>query len=247
MPVHDWTRVTPNIFHDFHTAWLSEIRKSLNQGILPDDYLAALEQSAGNTVPDILTLEVDASDQELDRIDDPQGAVAVQERPPQVDVCEDIELDVVRQKQISIQHASGEVVALIELISPANKRTPENLQIFKEKVYAAIMQGIHVLVIDILPPGRHDPRGIHGVLGSRIGGNEFDLPADRPLTLASYEAGVSVRAYVQTMAVGQVFRPMPLFLRRDWYVEVPLESTYQAAWEGAPRQWRRLLTGDSEE
>ena len=26
MPIHDWTRVAPGIFHDFHNAWVMELR-----------------------------------------------------------------------------------------------------------------------------------------------------------------------------------------------------------------------------
>ncbi len=35
MPIHDWTRVTAGIWHDFHLAWLAEIRNVLNDGLLP--------------------------------------------------------------------------------------------------------------------------------------------------------------------------------------------------------------------
>jgi hypothetical protein len=34
---------------------------------------------------------------------------------------------------------------------------------------------------------------------------------------------------------------MPLFLTPDVYVDVPLEPTYQAAWEGMPAYWRDVL------
>ncbi len=27
MPVHDWTRVEAGIFHDFHHAWIEEIKR----------------------------------------------------------------------------------------------------------------------------------------------------------------------------------------------------------------------------
>jgi hypothetical protein len=30
MPVHDWTRVDAGIFHDFHNAWITELRNVLN-------------------------------------------------------------------------------------------------------------------------------------------------------------------------------------------------------------------------
>src|ERR1700739_539434 len=47
MPVHDWTRVGAGIFHDFHHAWIEEIKRALNAGLLPDDYYALAEQFVG--------------------------------------------------------------------------------------------------------------------------------------------------------------------------------------------------------
>src|SRR4051812_10625443 len=54
MPVHDWTRVGAGIFHDFHTAWITEIRNGLNHGLLPQWYYALTEQHAGRFIPDVL-------------------------------------------------------------------------------------------------------------------------------------------------------------------------------------------------
>ncbi len=44
MPVHDWTRVEAGVFHDFHNAWISELRGALNEGLLPTGYYAMSEQ-----------------------------------------------------------------------------------------------------------------------------------------------------------------------------------------------------------
>jgi hypothetical protein len=54
MPVHDWTRVEAGMFHDFHNAWITELRNALNGGLLPPDYYALGEQHAGHFVGDIL-------------------------------------------------------------------------------------------------------------------------------------------------------------------------------------------------
>ncbi len=43
MPIQDWTRVTVGTWHDFHLAWIVEIRNALNGGFLPDDYYAQAE------------------------------------------------------------------------------------------------------------------------------------------------------------------------------------------------------------
>jgi hypothetical protein len=34
---------------------------------------------------------------------------------------------------------------------------------------------------------------------------------------------------------------MPLFLEADAHVPVPLEATYQLAFDGMPRRWRQVL------
>lgn len=43
MPAHDWTRVIPGTFHDFHHEWISTIKRTLNDGILPLGYYAMAE------------------------------------------------------------------------------------------------------------------------------------------------------------------------------------------------------------
>jgi len=35
---------------------------------------------------------------------------------------------------------------------------------------------------------------------------------------------------------------MPLFLTAEVYVPLPLEATYQSAWEAVPAYWRDMLT-----
>ena len=64
---------------------------------------------------------------------------------------------------------------------------------------------------------------------------------DKPLTLAAYESGPNTTAYIQPVAVGDVLIDMPLFLGEDSYVNVPLEKTYQQAYQGVPRRWRPVL------
>ena len=84
---------------------------------------------------------------------------------------------------------------------------------------------------------------MHGVIWHELSDEPYEPPPDRPLTLASYEADDIKHAYVQPIAVGDTLPPMPIFLDPGWYVDVPLEETYQQAWEGTPRQWREMFTG----
>ncbi len=56
MPLHDWTRVDAGIFHALRVAWVPEIQKTLNRGLLPEGYYALAEQHAGRAIADVLTL-----------------------------------------------------------------------------------------------------------------------------------------------------------------------------------------------
>ena len=56
MPIHDWTRVLPGVCHDFHIAWIVQLQRALNTGLLPADYYVMAEQMAGEVGPDVLAL-----------------------------------------------------------------------------------------------------------------------------------------------------------------------------------------------
>jgi hypothetical protein len=105
----------------------------------------------------------------------------------------------------------------------------------------AIARGIHLLIVDLFPPSRRDPQGIHKLIWDRIKDEDFALPADKPLTLAAYSAGATLTAYVEPVAVGDVLPDMPIFLTADRYVPCPLEATYQASWDVFPVPLREPL------
>jgi len=65
-------------------------------------------------------------------------------------------------------------------------------------------------------------------------------PADKPLTLAAYDAGRR-RSPTSNRRVGDLLPSMPLFLAPEQYLNVPLEPTYLAAYEGVPRFYRNML------
>jgi hypothetical protein len=132
---------------------------------------------------------------------------------------------------------------MIEILSPANKDRPKSAEEFVDKTQAALRSGVHVLVVDMLPPGSHDPQGMHGLISQRLNASDepYDLPSDAPLTLASYVAVPRVEAYIEHLAPGAALPEMPLFLHPDRYINVPLEPTYAAAYRGMPAFWRNVL------
>jgi hypothetical protein len=101
--------------------------------------------------------------------------------------------------------------------------------------------GVHVLLVEVLPPGHRDPRGMHGAVWNEFDEGPYDLPVAEPLTAASYTAGPPVKAFVEHFAVGGTLPDMPLFLHSDRYIPVPLEATYQSGYRGVPRYWQDVL------
>jgi len=243
MPIHDWTRVNPGIFHDFHHSWIEEIKRALNAGLLPADYYALAEQVVGDTGPDVLALQI-ASESDSVRPEPSHGPTAVATAPPKVPCRAQTEMDLYARKQdtVVIRHSSGDhVVAFVEIVSPGNKGSRQAMRIFIEKAAAFLVHGHHLTILDLQPPGPRDPNGIHGALWEEIADGSYQRPPDKPLTLASYDAGPPQTAYVDPVAVGDQLPDMPLFLERGHYVSLPLEATYRNAWNGVPNRWQRVL------
>ncbi len=247
MPIHDWTRVEAGIFHGFHLAWLAEISKGLNDGLLPAGFYALPEQHAGRAIADVLTLHASPGNAEPSPYLPTTGGTAVADAPPRVRRRESLELGLrARRRSLAIRHVSGHrLVALLEIVSPANKDRRLSVEDFAAKAVDALDAGIHLVVVDLFPPGPFDPQGMHGAIRQRLAESDevYPLPAGEPLILASYVAGPTLDIYLEHLAVGGVLPEMPLFLNFERYVDLPLESTSAAAYQGMPAFWREVLEG----
>lgn len=240
MPIHDWTRVKAGTYHNFHVLWMSNITNRLNAGLLPDGFFAMAEQIIGRPEADMVTLQTGGRPQApADR----NGGLAVAPAKPKTRFV--LPLPVERYarmaNRIVIHHDLGEVVAVIEIVSPGNKDRKRSLTTFVEKAVDRIQQEVNLLIIDPFPPGAHDPQGIHRAIMDVFTDEPFELPPGKPLTLASYQVGPLKTAFVETIAVGERLPDMPLFLYDDYYVNLPLEETYQTTWNVLPSEIRRLL------
>ncbi len=178
MPVHDWASVEAGVFHDFHHAFVEQIKRDLNAGLLPRGYFAMTEQVTAGRIPDVLTLQATRYRLDRDTRDDTPrssegsgGAVLL--APPKVRTVSEVERDYYRRKQsrIAVRHVTdNRVVAVIEVVSPGNKSTSQALKQFVEKIGELLDKQVHSLIIDLHPPGRFDPQGIHrAILGIHRG------------------------------------------------------------------------------
>lgn len=212
MPLHDWNRMSDGQFHHFHNAWIYQLAEALNAGLLPSEFLAAGEPAA-------IAHEV-ASDSQA-------SETMRYER---------------KRDRLTIRHVSGDrVVAVVEIVSPGNKSSRARWEAFLGKAVDFLEAGVHLLLIDLFPPGRFDPEGLHAALWDRLTGTPTTpLPAGER-QFAAYAAGETVEAFIEPRGVGSPLPSAPLFLAPGWYIPLPLEETYMATWQAYPEPWRKLL------
>lgn len=230
MPIHDWTRGDDLLFHSFHLGWVVELCARLNHGVLPSSYYAISETYAPFPRPEFLELtepEEPFADPGL-----PGELRSIDELPPRTRWVFSSGQVEYASRAVTIRcAASHHVVAAILIVCQQDKRTAARLEKLVERAARAVSHGIHMLIVDLFPPGRHDPQGIHKAIWDGIHEEPFTMPPDKPLTLAAYAAGPERVAYIEPVAVGDALPDMPLFLTADEYVPCPLEATYQTEWE----------------
>src|SRR5262245_14877362 len=104
--------------------------------------------------------------------------------PPQVRFTAVAREDGRKRNTLAIRHVSGdEVVAVVEVVSSGNKDRQHSLTAFVDKAIELLDAGVHLLILDLHPPGEHDPKGVHAAIWLKISKDDFEPPADKPLTL----------------------------------------------------------------
>jgi hypothetical protein len=246
MPLHDWTRVDANDYHDFHGAWIYAIRTALNSGLLPEGFFALAEHTTPPIIPDVVTLSIPDDAPPLSHIvngnvndggEPKSGSTIVATAPGK-------KLKPRGRRRIAIHHArSRQIVAVIEIVSPTNKASKPEFADLIGKSLQLLRQGVHVTLIDPFPPTPRDPKGIHATVWKELTGKAFTPPEGKPLTIASYVAlgANTFQAHVEPLAVGDRIPDTPLYLSSVFYVKTPLEETYQIAWLGFPAPLRKMV------
>ncbi|MCZ2341628.1 MAG: DUF4058 family protein [Bacteroidales bacterium] len=231
MPIHDWTRAKPGRFHHFHTAWMVHLADALNAGRLPDGYFALAEQKTDTFGPDVVALSTDS----VPLSGTGSDTVAVAE--PQTERRVTLGTDPIPSRRLAIRHAAGDrLVAVIEIVSRRNKDRPSTVGEFAGKVVDFLLSGVHVAVVDVFPPSKHDPGGMHPVICELLDPTAHGdtPPPGRPLTCAGYQATRPPIAYLNYAAVGQPLPGVPLYLDAGVYADLPLEETYTDAFDCLP-------------
>ncbi len=243
MPIHDWTRVASGSFHHFHQDWSIEIARALNRGRLPKGVYAYVEQRVNGPEPDVIAVE---TRRPVKPKRTPGGGTAVL-APPRTSLVQPFVPESThyarKANRIAIRHHHGEVVAVIEIVSPGNKDSRNSIRSFVAKAVEFLNAGVHLLAIDLFPPTPRDPQGIHKAIAEEILDLPFELPAGKRLTFVSYCAGEPLTAYIEPLAVGDDLPNMPLFLDAEDYIFVPLAETYATTYAVCPEPIRAAIEG----
>ncbi len=220
MPIHDWTRTYAGAFHHFHGTWLFRIAEALNAGLLSPGYYALGEQVA----------DCDAASAAL-----PSATLtAVAEAP-----CYPP-----RPRVIAVRHESNHrLVAMIEIVSAGNKSDAAEIGSLVEKTVVALSKGIHVVLVDLHPPGAFDPAGLHNLIWTELGQPPVAFSREKPLQVVSYRSAGSVSSFIEPRSVGERLPDAPLFLTPPHFVSLPLETTYQEAFAALPMNLKEDVGG----
>jgi hypothetical protein len=237
VPIHNWTAVNPGLFHHFRLGWVAALSDALNRCGLPAGYFALMTPRKPAREPDVLTLKLPQS---ADGNGHEDGGLAVATAPPKTRFVLQTDEDVYAAKadRIAIHHPLGDVVAVIEIVSPGNKASRTAIRSLVDKAVEFLRGGVHLLIVDLFPPSPRDLEGLHPLIWNEFREEPFELPADKRLTLASYTAGHAKTAYIEPVAVGDELPDMPVFLTVQHYVPVPLAATYATTWNVCPQPLR---------
>jgi hypothetical protein len=222
----------PHRWEGFHHAWATNIAQHLNREVLPSDFFAEPEISAGPT------LEIDVANVELtngrDASDKATGTAVW--APPRPLLAFPVDLARLNVCEVRVYEELGGAVlrAAIELVSPANKDRPGSRRTFAAKCAGYLKQAVSVILVDVVTERLAN---LHADLleALEVPQATWESPthlyaiAYRPVPVQNRE---SVEAWPHVLTLGQALPVLPLWLRLDLCLPLQLEQTYATTCDG---------------
>lgn len=238
MPLRDHFRPPvskKSSWEGFHGMWPASIVQQLRK-LLPAGYVAEPRVRLGTVMEiDVGTLEWDEAPPLGASTGDGDGgvatlawtgerpAVAVETEPPEEYEYEVRVYDLERERQL---------VAAIELVSPANKDRAESRDTFVAKCAALLRKGVAVSVVDLVTLRQFN---LYAQLMEFIGHPDRTMSVTSPATYAASCRWVTkgrrakLEAWSHTLVVGQPLPTLPLWLNDNQVVSLNLELSYERA------------------
>jgi hypothetical protein len=222
----------------FHGGWPMTIVRQLAE-VLPQDYTAEPRVHLGSYYEiDVCAFaEDDRRSDELVAVENAVanggldgGATAVY-APPQPTLVLDAELDDQYEYEVLVfdQTRNRQLVAAIEIVSPANKDRPESRRAFVAKCAAMLQEHVCVSLVDLVTIRRFN---LYCDLLELIGRSDpsFNPP---PPTYAVTCRGHKIErqsrfeAWAYPLVVGRKLPTLPIWLTDELAVSIDLEASYE--------------------
>ena len=152
-----------------------------------------------------------------------EPVVAVDTDPPEEYEYEVRIFDMERERQL---------VAAIELVSPANKDRPDSREAFVNKCAALLRKGVAVSIVDLVTIRRFN---LYAQLMQLIRHPDPTMSLNEPPIYAAScrwptnGARARLEAWSHELVIGKPLPTLPLWLSRDLVVSLSLEPSYEQA------------------
>jgi hypothetical protein len=219
----------------FHSLWTGSIVTQLNKELLPKDFVAEPQISLGILVEsDVATFEKDGA-----AGGNGGGLLTAVYAPPRPRLKVPVDWSDLDLFEVKVFHDEGgaKLVAVIELVSPANKDRVATRKAFLRKCASYLQEGVAVMIVDVVT---HRTGNFHAALLKSLGHDVETRP--RTLYAAAYrtvsrKGETMVEAWPATLRIGKPLPTLPLWLASDIAIPVDLEKSYRVTCESLRIPW----------
>lgn len=218
-------------WESFHSRWANTLADLLMEQLPDPRYLVEVQVTVGSRIEaDVLEWRLEDGESQGNGV---AGGVAVQAytapaaiRSLAFTFPDDVEV------QIHDCREGKTLVAVIELVSPANKDRAEHRRAFAAKCLTYLHRGIGVVVADIVTERRAN---LHNELLAMLGeANEPSFPAETHLYAVAYRPSRRgeqnlLDLWPESLALDRPLPVLPLALRGGPCIPVDLEAAYTDA------------------
>lgn len=222
-------------WESFHFQWPAVIVQHL-KNLLPDGYVSAANGHLGQSAAvDVATFEQD-NRLPRSRVSDVSGGVAtVPWAPPVPSVAVETEIPEDNDEfevRIYDTRRNRQLVAAIEIVSPANKDRPATRSAFVNKCAALLRSGIAVSIVDLVTERQGN---LYVELMNLL---EYPDPRFTAAEPDIYAASIRWRpigdramleTWTHTLSLGTPLPILPLWLAQSLVIPLDLEQSYEKA------------------
>lgn len=215
----------------FHGMWPATMVMDLCRS-LPEKYAAEPRVHLGkNFEVDICTFQID-SEVGAAIPDFARESSTALWAPPEPTLTLELDPTEIYEYEVLIfdQSRGRELVAAIEIVSPANKDRPETRQAFVSKCAALLQKKICVSIVDLVTVKHFNLYSeVLDVFGQTDPSFAPEPPSTYAVTCRSHSLGTRSRfeSWAYPMIVGQRLPVLPVWLNNDQAISLDLEVSYQ--------------------